>query len=217
MGIATLIIFIVIILVATVAAVIMIQATNAVKQQAQSTTADSQAKIARRIVPDLIYLIVDQNMASPYYKKAVTLWIQAKVPKYGAPVDLRKTTLIVQTPDAVYYAHYIDADGDEIFGDNACETTSPYPVNDPNNPGNVDYNALKENTYTVVWINCEGHNEDYMVYPGQLFIIVYRPKNGLPPGIPLKISIVPSNGGSYTIKTTLPDDFDDQQVISIPV
>jgi len=216
MGIATLIIFVVIILVATIAAVVIIQATNVVKNQAQNTSQESSAKLGKRLVPDIVYFIVDQNRESGTYKKAVALWIQVRVPKYGSPVDLRKTTLIIETDRFVKYATYIDADGDDVFGDNACDTRSPYPTNDPKNPGDVEYNALDGEKYTAVWINCDGKNEDYLIYPGQIAMLVYAIPTGLDEETHLKITTDTTDGGKYTIETEVPD-FANKHIVSVPV
>jgi len=216
MGIATLIIFVVIILVATITAVVIIQATNVVKNQAQNTSQESSSKIGKRLVPDIIYFIVDQNRESPTYKKAVALWINVRVPKYGAPVDLTKTTLIIETDQFVKYATYIDADGDDVFGDNACDTRSPYPTNDPKNPGDVEYNALDGERYTAVWINCDGKNEDYLIYPGQIAMLVYAIPTGLDEEMHLKITTDTTDGGKYTLETEVPD-FANKHIVSVPV
>lgn len=216
MGIATLIIFVVIILVATITAVVIIQATNVVKNQAQSTSQESSAKLSKRLTPDIVYFIVDQNRESPTYKKAIAMWIQVRVPKYGSPVDLRKTTMILETPNYVKYATYIDADGDDVFGDNACDTKSPYPTNDPKNPGDVDYNALTGDNYTAVWINCDGKNEDYLVYPGQIAMVVYAMPEGLEEDTHIKVTFGTADGGKYTFETDVPE-FANKHIVSIPV
>lgn len=216
MGIATLIIFVVIILVATVAAVVIIQATNAVRAQAQSTSEESRSKIGKRLVPNTIYFIVDQNRESGTYKKAIAMWIQVRVPKYGSPVDLRKTMLVLETENIVKYATYIDADGDDIFGDNACDTDNPYPTTDPKNPGDVEYNALTGDKYTVVWINCDGKNEDYLVYPGQVAMIVYAIPEGLDEEERIKVTLDVSDGGKYVFETVVPE-FANKRIVSVPV
>ena len=69
MGIATLIIFVVIILVATVAAVVTIQAANAARTQAQGTSEESRSKIGKRLVPDVVYFIVDRTGSRGRTKK----------------------------------------------------------------------------------------------------------------------------------------------------
>ncbi len=217
MGIATLIIFIVIILVATIAAVIIIQATNVAKEQAQGASQESQNNIGKRLVADSMYIYIDQNMQSPTYKKAIALWIRARVPDYGSVVDLRKTMLTIETTNGVYFAKYIDADGDDIFGDNACDTTSPYPSNS-NMAGDVDYNAMRDGQhFTCVWLQCDGKNEDYLVYPGQTVLIVYvNEDHPLSSGEPIRITISVQGGGTYVIKTKLPT-FTDATVMNISV
>jgi archaellin len=216
MGIATLIIFIVIILVATVAAVIIIQVTGTLKHQAQGTAEESQSSLARKLVPDTVYIHVDQNKMSGTYKKAIAVWIRARVPEYGTVVDLRKTQLIVQDSRGVTTATYIDADGDKIFGDNACDTTSPYPTNDPTNPGDVEYNALDGTKYTVVWQYCDGKNEDYLVYPGQVILIVYKPKYGWDEEEEVDFTIDVTNGAKYTFNLIMPT-FTNRNIIDVPV
>ncbi len=217
MGIATLIIFIVIILVATIAAVIIIQATNVTKEQAQGAAQESQNSLGKRLVADSLFIYIDQNMQSPYYKKAIALWIRARVPDYGSVVDLRKTLLTIETPNGVYFAQYMDADGDEIFGDNACATTNPYPQNSPM-AGDVDYNAMRDGKhFTCVWLQCDGKNEDYLVYPGQTVLLVYvNYDHPFTSGEPIKITISVQGGGTYVIKTKLPT-FTDATVMNIPV
>ena len=216
MGISTLIIFIVIILVATVAAVVIIQATNAVRGQAQSTSEESQSKIGKRLVPDIAYFIIDQNRESGTYKRAIAMWVQVRVPRYGSPVDLRKTTFIMETEEFVKYAAYVDADEDDAFGDNACSTDNPYPTTDPKNPGDVEYNALTGDRYTVVWIDCDGKDEDYLIYPGQLAMLVYGIPDGLKEKTRIKVTLDVAEGGRYIFETVVPE-FANKQIISVPV
>jgi archaellin len=219
MGIATLIIFIVIILVATIAAVIIIQATNVAKNQAQGASEESQNNLGKRLVADHMYLFIDQNIQSPHYKEAIAFWLRAHVPDYGSVVDLRKTLMTVETPDGVYFAKYIDADGDEIFGDNACDTKNPYPRTGTNeNAGDVDYNAMQHGDYfTCVWLDCDGKNEDYLVYPGQLVMLIYvNYDHPLHSGDRVKVTLTVQGGGTYIVETKLPT-FTDAQVIDIPV
>ena len=216
MGISTLIIFIVIILVATIAAVVIIQATDAVRVQAQSTSEESQSKIGKRLVPDIAYFIIDQNRESGAYKKAIAMWIQVRVPRYGSPVDLRRTTFVVETEEFVKYAKYIDADGDDVFGDNACDTDNPYPIRDPKNPGDVDYNALTGEGYTAVWIDCDGKNEDYLIYPGQLAMLVYGIPDGLTEKTRIRATLDVADGEKYVFKTVFPESANNH-ILSAPI
>ncbi len=196
-GIATLILFIVIVLIATIAAVILLQTANAVKTQAQQTSEESQARIAQRISADQVILVVDTNTLSQL-RKVRYIWIAVRTAVGSGPVDLRDVTLTFIGGNTVKTAKYIDADGSPEFGDNACETTDP--VND------VNYDVLLHGDYfTVVWTNCAGHDEDYVLYPKQSAYIIYVPPEGLKPRESFTITISVAEGGSTKIETEVPD------------
>jgi len=244
MGLATLILFIVIVLMATIAAVVLLQATNAVKNQAQITQKQSQAKFAKKINIERITLVIDRHMVlddnnhlvpNPYYNKARVMWIWVNVPPGGSVVDLRNVVLTFQTGDVVKIARYVDADGDEIFGDNACQTDDPYPwpssqvaymfppleeqreENTVEQGTGVDYDALMNgDKFTAVWVNCAGHNEDYLIYPGQIVILVYMPPGGIPPQTRFKITLTVPDGGITQVESITPDVYS-QVFTDVPV
>ncbi len=244
MGLATLILFIVIILMATIAAVVLLQATNAVKNQAQLTQQESQAKFRKKLSVQKMMLIVDRHMTltegnetyyNPYYNKARVIWLWVQAPPSGSPVDLRKVILTFQTGDMVKIAKYLDADGDDVFGDNACQTDDPYPwpssqvaylfptveqqreENTMEEGKGVNYDALVDgDAFTVVWVNCDGHDEDYLIYPGQLAILIYMPPGGLDPSTRFKITLSVPDGGVTEVETMTPDVYG-QTFIDVPV
>ncbi len=207
-GIATLILFVVIVLIATIAAVILLQAANAVKNQAQQTREESQSRIAKRLSADQVILVVDMNTLSEM-RKVKALWISTKAAVGSGPVDLRDVTLTFVGEDLIKTARYIDADGSPEFGDNACETTDP--------ENDVNYDAIAHGDYfTVVWTNCAGHNEDYIIYPKQTAYIIYVPPDGLKPGDEFMITIEIADGGTLRIEAQVPDVLS-RPYIPIPV
>ncbi len=236
MGISILILFIVIVLIAVVAAVVLLQATNAVKNQAQVTAKEAQTAFAKKLSVSNLILVADRYMIlkdengneyyNPYYDRVRVLWIGATV-QGDAPIDLRKVILTFQTGDVVMNARYIDADGDTIFGNNACQTDSPYPwtssqlayifptlqrqreENTVEQGEGVNYDALMDgDAFTVVWIDCTDKNEDFLVYPGQTIYIIYVPPGGLPPSTRFSIRISVPGGIPTEVMTVTPDVYD---------
>lgn len=233
MGLATLILFIVIVLMATIAAVVLLQAANAVRNQAQVTTEEARSTFSKKLSVSQLILVVDRHfllkdengvdLPNPYYNHARVIWIAARV-QGDTPVDLNKVILTFQTEDVVMNAKYVDADGDYDFGHNACQTDDPYPwpsselaylfptlqerreENTIEQGKGVNYDALMEgDKFTVVWIDCAGKNEDFLVYPGQTIYIIYVPPGGLPPSTRFSIRISIPGGLPTEIRTVTPD------------
>ena len=214
-GISTLIIFIVIVLIATVAAIVLLNAANSLKNQAQITQKESQAKFARRFEIKSIYGIVDKNINSPTYNRIKYLRITARIPPEGESIDLRKTVLEFSTEDVVKTATFIDAgDADnETLGD-PCEKT-PDKVFEIISQGVwIDLGKSEEyyrfnngDFYTVAWVLCNGEEDDRIVYPGQIINIFYAPPDGLLPSEKVNISLIVNNGGTTTVEFTPPEVF----------
>ena len=175
---------------------------NTMKNVATEAQESAEAHIGTRLTSDTVYFRYDTNPESPTYKNAVALWIQVRVPKYGSPVDLRKTTLIVTTNGNEAKAEYA------IPGKDACS------IKDPRK--DVDYKALNGETYAAVWINCDGKKEDYLIYPGQIAMLVYAIPTGLDGGKTVNVTIDITDGARYTFTATVPA-FNGNDVVSAPV
>ncbi|MDN5367198.1 MAG: hypothetical protein PWQ11_609 [Candidatus Diapherotrites archaeon] len=160
----------------------------------------AESMLGNRIIPDTVYAMYDEN------GNAISLWVRGRVPEYGSVVDLRKTTLTITYSGTSTDAEYVVANSSTNFDGNACQIKNPWPINDPTNPGDVDYNALDGTKYTVVWLDCDGKNEDYLVYPGQVIMIVYKTAEPIPPGTRVKMTISATNGGRYMFVFTIPEN-----------
>lgn len=202
-GVHTLIVLISIILVTTAATVTVIKAAGS----ADAGTNDKgiQKSTGKSLVVDTIYLIYDTNRAADTYMRATAIWMKVRVPKHGSPVDLRKTTLVIKRGHTITRAKYVDADGDNVFENDACGTANPFSATDTKNPGDVNYGALEGNRYTAVWIKCQGKYDDYIVYPDQTAQIIYRVPEGLKKGEHLMVTIDVAGGDKHTYEITVPD------------
>ena len=215
MGISTLIIFIVIVLIATVAAIVLLNAANSLKNQAQITQQESQAKFSRRFEILSIYGFVDENANSPTYNRIRYLRITARIPPGGTYVDLRDTVLEFATENVVKTATFIDAgDADNNTLGDPCEKTDQRVWEIITTGvwiqlGKEDAYYLFNNGdyYTVAWILCNGEKDDRMVFPGQLINIYYAPPDGLLPDEHVRISLIVNNGGRTEAEFTVPDVF----------
>ncbi len=227
-GISTLIIFIVIVLIATVAAIVLLNAANSLKNQAQITQKESQAKFMRRLEITDIYGWVDTNSSSPTYGRIRIIGITARIPSGGTEyIDLRDTVLTFSTGNIVKSATFVDAgDADNETVGNPCDKT-PDSVYNTIVEGvwrdlgkeDVYYKFMNGEYYTVSWIICKTDSpmvDDRMVFPGQIIRIYYAPPDGLLPGEHVTISFTVSSGGSTGVEFTVPDVFEGSVVRLYP-
>ena len=217
-GISTLIIFIVIVLIATVAAIVLLNAANTLKNQAQITQEESQSKFLRRFEITDVYGWVDTNSSSPTYGRIKLIGITARIPQGGKYVDLRDTVLQFSTDNVVKSATFIDAgDADnETVGD-PCEKTADSVYNIivkgvwlDLGKSDAYYKFMNGDYYTVGWIICKSDSaisDDRKVFPGQLIRIYYSPPDGLLPGDHVTISLIVANGGTTSVEFVVPDVF----------
>ncbi|NPA86824.1 MAG: hypothetical protein GXO00_02350 [Candidatus Diapherotrites archaeon] len=214
-GISTLIIFIVIVLIATVAAIVLLNAANSLKNQAQITQQESQAKFARRLEILSIYGFVDKNANSPTYNRIKYLRITARVPSGGEYVDLTNTVLEFSTGNVIKTATFIDAgDADNNTPGDPCEKTDQRVweiittgVWIELGKSDAYYRFNNGDYYTVAWVLCNGETDDTMVFPGQLINIYYAPPDGLLPEEQVRIALIVNKGGKTEVEFTVPDVF----------
>ena len=184
------------------AAIFVQELTNIVMQMAQSNVEQAaieaqeheNAVLGRRIMADVVYF-ADKNM----------IWIRARVPDYGDAADLNDVIVTINGKEYTYE----DADGKRW---DACSTTNPYSVKDA---GDVNYARLGDKKFSVVWLQCDGNNDDTKVRPHQIFMIVL--KYPFKAGDPIHIAINVKNGGSYKAMVKVPESVGHGVVASVPV
>ena len=204
--VGTIFVLVAIIIMATAATVVLVRTISSTGESTQETNNSRLEATEKKIIVDEIYYIFDLNKSSETYDKVKAMWIKIRVPKYGSPVDLRKTTLVIEGKETTKrYAKYVDADGDNIFENDACETTNPFPATHPTSPGNVNYDTLTGDRYTAIWIKCNGKGEDYIIYPNQEVQIIYVIPEGLEKGEQIKITIDVPGGAKETLETKVPN------------
>ena len=221
MGISTLIIFIVIVLIATIAAIVLLNAANSLKNQAQITRQQSEATLTKRLSISSVYGYVDKNADSPTYNRIRYIEIIARMPNKGEYIDLRDTVLQFITSNVVKSATFIDAgDADNETVGNPCDKTDQKVLDIIRNGVWLDlnksdayYKFMNGDYYTVGWILCNGATDDRMVFPGQMIAIFYAPPDGLGPDEDAQVTIQVSNGGKTTVEFTTPDVFTGSVVV----
>ena len=227
MGISTLIIFIVIVLIATIAAIVLLNAANSLKNQAQITRQQSEAVLTKRLDISSVYGYVDKNVNSPTYNRIRYIEIIARMPTRGGigkeeiVLDLRNTVLRFVTNNLAKSATFIDAgDADNETVGNPCDKTDQKVLDIIRNGVWLDlnksdayYKFMSGDYYTVGWILCNGATDDRMVFPGQMIAIFYAPPDGLGPDEDVWITIEPRDGGKTTVEFTTPDVFTGSVVV----
>ncbi len=216
MGISTLIIFIVIVLIATVAAVVLLNAASALKGQAEMTQKESQSKFTNRLQVVDIYGFVDTNDSSPLKGKIRYIKVLARLPRGADPIDLRKVFLKYSDGYVVKTASFIDSsDADNTTTGDPCEKTDSYVENVISTRSWVEMGKTEEYTkllngdlFTVAWVDCRGKDTDLYLFPEQLVYIYYFPPNGLDAYREVELSFIVAEGGTTRVRFITPEVFD---------
>ncbi len=214
-GISTLIIFIVIVLIASIAAVVLLSAANSLKNQAEITQKESQAKFMRKLTIDSVYGFVDTNTSSPTYNRIRLLRIAVRIASGGYPVDLRNTVLEFTTNNVIKSATFLDAsDADNSAPGDPCEDTDRRVFEIITEGFWNELGKAEEYTlftsgeyYTVAWILCNNEKDDLHIYPKQLAVIYYMPPDGLLPGDKVRIKLIVNDGSTSTVEFFVPEVF----------